>query len=71
MSEHYLRLMPNIKTLIFDVDGVLTDGTITLMPNGDQIRKMNAKDGYALQLAVKKGLRIVIITGGSSQLVEG
>ncbi|ATL49502.1 3-deoxy-D-manno-octulosonate 8-phosphate phosphatase [Chitinophaga caeni] len=58
-----------IRTFIFDVDGVLTDGTVQLMPNGDLSRKMNTRDGYALQLAVKKGYRIVIITGGKSESV--
>lgn len=70
MSNHYLRLLPKISTLIFDVDGVLTDGKITIMPNGDQIRKLNAKDGFAIQLAIKKGLRICIISGGHAVSVK-
>lgn len=70
MKEHYLKLLPGIKTFMFDVDGVLTDGSVTLMPNGEQVRKMSSRDGYALQLAVKKGYRVVIITGGSSQQVK-
>jgi 3-deoxy-D-manno-octulosonate 8-phosphate phosphatase (KDO 8-P phosphatase) len=55
-----------ITTFVFDVDGVLTDGTILLLDNGLQARRMNIKDGYALQLAVKKGYRIVVISGGDS-----
>jgi 3-deoxy-D-manno-octulosonate 8-phosphate phosphatase (KDO 8-P phosphatase) len=55
-----------ITTFVFDVDGVLTDGTIILLDNGLQARRMNIKDGYALQLAVKKGYRIVVISGGDS-----
>jgi len=70
MSNHYLQLLPKITTLIFDVDGVLTDGMVTLMPNGDQVRSLNSKDGFALQLAVRKGLRICIITGGNSENVK-
>lgn len=70
MSDHYLKLLPKITTLIFDVDGVLTDGTVTLLPNGDQLRSLNSKDGFAFQLAVRKGLRICIITGGSSENVK-
>lgn len=70
MSEHYLKKMPKITTFMLDVDGVLTDGSITLMPNGEAVRKMNSRDGYAIQLAVKKGYRVVVITGGSSQLVK-
>lgn len=70
MSEHYLRKLANISTLIFDVDGVLTDGMVTLLPNGEQVRNLNSKDGYAIQLAVKKGLRICIISGGNSENVK-
>lgn len=64
-----LSLFKPITTFVFDVDGVLTDGTVQLLPNGEQSRKMNIKDGYALQLAVKKGYRIAIISGGRSESV--
>lgn len=70
MSKHYLQLLPKITTLIFDVDGVLTDGMVTLLPNGDQVRSLNSRDGFALQLAVRKGFRICIITGGNSKNVK-
>lgn len=59
-----------ITTFVFDVDGVLTDGTLFLLPGGEMVRRMNIKDGYALQLAVKKGYRVVIISGGMSELVK-
>lgn len=55
-----------ITTFIFDVDGVLTDGTVLLLENGLQARRMSIKDGYALQLAVKKGYRIMVLSGGDS-----
>ncbi|PWV50803.1 HAD family hydrolase [Chitinophaga sp. S165] len=64
-----LSLFKPISTFVFDVDGVLTDGTVQLLPNGEQSRKMNIRDGYALQLAVKKGYRIAIISGGRSESV--
>ncbi|RAJ02516.1 3-deoxy-D-manno-octulosonate 8-phosphate phosphatase (KDO 8-P phosphatase) [Chitinophaga skermanii] len=64
-----LELFKPIRTFVFDVDGVLTDGTVQLFPNGEMCRRMNIKDGYALQLAVKKGYRIVIISGGKSESV--
>ena len=70
MSEHYLKLLPQISTLIFDIDGVLTDGTVTIMPNGEQVRALNSKDGFAIQLAIRKGLRVCVITGGSSESVK-
>jgi len=62
-----LSLFKPITTFVLDVDGVLTDGTVQLLPGGEMSRKMSVKDGYALQLAVKKGYRIVIISGGRSE----
>jgi 3-deoxy-D-manno-octulosonate 8-phosphate phosphatase (KDO 8-P phosphatase) len=70
MELNYKEKFKHITTFIFDVDGVLTDGTVILMPNGDQARRMNIKDGYALQLAVKQGYRICVITGGRSETVR-
>lgn len=67
---NYKEKLNHINTFIFDVDGVLTDGTVTLFPNGEQIRKMNTRDGYAIQYAIKKGYRIAVISGGSSKGVE-
>jgi 3-deoxy-D-manno-octulosonate 8-phosphate phosphatase (KDO 8-P phosphatase) len=58
-----------IKTFVFDVDGVLTDGSLLILDDGQMVRKMNIKDGYALQLAKKMGYRVVIISGGLSQAV--
>lgn len=59
-----------IKTFVFDVDGVLTDGNLLILADGQMARQMNIKDGYALQLAIKKGYRVVIISGGTSEAVE-
>lgn len=59
-----------ITTIALDVDGVLTDGTLLLLEDGQMARRMNIKDGYAMQLAVKKGYRIVIISGGQSEAVR-
>lgn len=56
-----------IKTFVFDIDGVLTDGKLLILKGGQMARSMNIKDGYALQLAVKKGYRVVIISGGTSE----
>jgi 3-deoxy-D-manno-octulosonate 8-phosphate phosphatase (KDO 8-P phosphatase) len=68
--ENFKQKLTCIKTLLFDVDGVLTNGQVFLMENGEFVRNMNSKDGYALQLAVKKGYRVAIITGGNSQVVK-
>ncbi|MBD78341.1 MAG: 3-deoxy-D-manno-octulosonate 8-phosphate phosphatase [Crocinitomicaceae bacterium] len=67
---NYLDILPAIKTFVFDVDGVLTDGSVALLENGGPVRTMNARDAYALQLAVKKGYEVIIITGGNSSAVK-
>jgi len=69
MEKSYKEILKNITTFIFDVDGVFTDGSLILVP-GEMARVMNVKDGFATQLAVKKGLRLAIITGGSSEIVK-
>ncbi len=68
--ENFKTKLTRVKAFIFDVDGVLTDGSVTLMPDGEQARVMNIKDGYALQLAVKKGYKVAIISGGKSEMVR-
>ncbi len=68
--DNYRKLLGNIKAFVFDVDGVFTDGSIILTPEGEQLRTMNVKDGYALQLAVKKGFSVAIISGGISEAVQ-
>lgn len=57
-----------IKAFVFDLDGVLTDGTLQIFPNREFIRTMDIKDGYALQLAVKKGYHMLVISGSVSKL---
>lgn len=56
--------------MLLDVDGVLTDGTVALLPNSELVRTLHNKDSYIIQLAVKKGLKVGIITGGSSETVK-
>ncbi len=71
MSEKsYKEYLNNITTFIFDVDGVLTDGTVTVTTSGDMLRKMNIKDGYALKTAIDNGYNICIISGGSNEGVR-
>lgn len=67
--SNFRALLPNINTFVFDIDGVLTDGTVLVTTEGDQLRRMNIKDGYALQFAVKQGYNVAIISGGSSDSV--
>ena len=59
-----------IKAVLFDVDGVLSADCIPLHPSGEPMRMINIKDGYALQLAVKSGFILGIITGGYTEAVR-
>lgn len=65
-----LELFKNIETFVFDVDGVLTDGSFLVLESGEMARRMIVKDGYALQLAIKKGYKIFIISGSSKSAVD-
>jgi len=57
--------LKKITTFIFDVDGVLSDGTVLALDSGEQARTFNIKDGYAVQLAVKLGYNVAIISTGT------
>jgi len=70
MEKSYKELMPQITTFIFDVDGVLTDGSVHVFENGELVRQMNIKDGYALKTAVDAGFKVCIISGGSNEGVR-
>ena len=59
-----------IKAIIFDIDGVLSAQTVLMDDNGDPFRSVNVRDGYAIQLANKMGLRIAIITGARTESVR-
>jgi len=68
--KNYKKLLPKIKTFIFDVDGVLTDGKILITSEGDLLRSFDTKDGYAMKCALVKGYKIVIITVGRNEGVR-
>jgi len=68
--DNFKQLLTPVKTLIFDVDGVMTDGTVLVTTKNEMLRTMNVKDGFAIQLAVRKGYRIVIISGGNCEGVR-
>ncbi len=62
--------LKRIKAMIFDVDGVLSEETVVMDAVGEPMRSANIKDGYAIQLAQKMGLRIVILTGGKTESIR-
>lgn len=64
-----LESFKEITTFVFDIDGVLTDGSVLLLENGLQARQMNIKDGLALQMAISNNYQVIIISGGASEPV--
>lgn len=69
-EKSYKEYLEHITTFIFDVDGVFTDGSVTVLTNGDLLRRMNVKDGYALKTAINHGFNFCIISGGTNQGVQ-
>ena len=63
---NYKELLSPVNTFMFDYDGVLSDGSIITLDDGEAYRTTSVKDGYALQLARKKGYRIAIISGAKA-----
>ncbi|MEC7264187.1 MAG: 3-deoxy-D-manno-octulosonate 8-phosphate phosphatase, partial [Bacteroidota bacterium] len=70
MKKNYKELLSNITTFVFDVDGVFTDGSVLITSDGELLRKMSVKDGYAVKTAIQKGYNICIITGGTNPGVK-
>ena len=70
MAKSYKEIMNDITTFIFDVDGVLTDGSVFVSNEGEMLRTMNIRDGYALKAAVESGYHVCIISGGSNEGVR-
>ena len=70
MEKSYKEIMPQITTFIFDVDGVLTNGEVTITTNGELARKMHTKDGFALKTAILEGYNVCIISGGTNEGVR-
>lgn len=70
MKKNYKELLHDIKAFIFDMDGVLTSGVFQVGPDGKPVRNLNSKDGYAMQLAIKKGYIVGVISGGHCEGVK-
>lgn len=67
---NYKEKLPFINTFIFDFDGVLSNGKIWVLSDGDQLRATNVKDGYAIQYALKQGYNVCVISGGYSETMK-
>lgn len=59
-----------IKAFAFDIDGVATDGGVFCNSDGDLLRTYDAKDGFAIRMAVLNGYPVAVITGGSSESIR-
>ena len=70
MEKNYKEYLNQINTFVFDVDGVLTDGSIQISTQGELLRTMNIKDGYALKAAKNAGFTVCIISGGKNEGVR-
>ena len=69
-NKNFKELLAEVEAIVFDVDGVMTDGGIMPLADGDFIRKYNAKDGYALAYAASHGFKIGVISGGFGKTLE-
>ncbi len=69
-DKNFKELLTEVKAMVFDVDGVLSTTAIPLYPNGEPMRVINTKDGYALNLACRRGFPMAIITGGAADSVR-
>ncbi|MEC7172909.1 MAG: KdsC family phosphatase [Flavobacteriaceae bacterium] len=69
-DKNYKILLNNVKTFVFDVDGVMTNGKILITTNGEMYREMDTRDGFALKHAINKGFKIGIISGGTNEGVR-
>jgi 3-deoxy-D-manno-octulosonate 8-phosphate phosphatase (KDO 8-P phosphatase) len=68
--KNFKQLLRQVKAFAFDVDGVLSSDSIPLSPEGEPMRVINTKDGYALKQAVVCGFPVAIITGGNTLAVR-
>ncbi|TVZ60000.1 3-deoxy-D-manno-octulosonate 8-phosphate phosphatase (KDO 8-P phosphatase) [Flavobacteriaceae bacterium MAR_2010_105] len=69
-DKSYKEYLEHITTFIFDVDGVLTDGTIMVTTTGEMLRTMHTKDGFALKTALMAGFKVCVISGGTNEGVR-
>lgn len=70
MKKNYKEILQDITTFVLDIDGVLTDGSVLVTTQGETLRRMNTKDGYALRMAVQKKYNVCIISRGTNPGVK-
>lgn len=70
MAQSYKEILNHITTFIFDIDGVLTDSSVHVSQNGEMLRVMNIRDGFAMKAAIESGYNVCIISGGSNEGVR-
>jgi 3-deoxy-D-manno-octulosonate 8-phosphate phosphatase (KDO 8-P phosphatase) len=70
MQHHPSLELSQVKAFIFDVDGVLTDGTLLALESGEQVRSFNIKDGFAIRHAIRQGFGVAIISGRQEEGVR-
>ncbi|MGM0635031.1 MAG: KdsC family phosphatase [Bacteroidota bacterium] len=70
MEKNYKELLNDIRCFVFDVDGVLTDGSLQVTEKGELLRTMNVKDGFAIKQALSKDYTVCIISGGTNEGVR-
>jgi len=71
MSKNFKQLLNQVNAFVFNMDGVLTNGSLILTSDGEPLRSMNSKDIYALQQALVKGYKVAIIVEGKSEAAIG
>ena len=69
-QKELLRIARNIKLLILDVDGVLTDGGIILDNKGNELKTFHVRDGHGIKMLIRSGIPVALITGRYSRVVE-
>ena len=69
-QKNYKILLNNVRAFIFDIDGVMTNGKVLITTDGEALREINTRDGYALKHASRKGFKIGVISGGKNQSVK-
>ncbi|MCL0040344.1 3-deoxy-manno-octulosonate-8-phosphatase KdsC [Thermodesulfovibrionales bacterium] len=69
-EQEILNIAKGIRLLVLDVDGVLTDGSITFDNEGNELKTFYVRDGYGIKMLIEAGVQVAIITGRYSKIVE-